>query len=184
MSMSYFNIINDVLSVNVSCLIQHRPELVSLDVAPCWATCSRPSYWLCTKQTPPPHKLWNIYGKKSQHKLFSSDLDGTDAHDKAVNGRKADLYMGHKRRKMKMFSILRYSGSVHSCRVQLLLFDVWYSSSPFLLLIFLQGIKKGLMNMRQGVLTDIVCSLQRKVRAWGQVLLHTGGLRTDRGIWY
>lgn len=71
--------------------------------------------------------------KKSQHNLFSSDLDGTDAHDKAVNGRKADLYMGHKRRKKKMFSVLRYSGSVHSYRVQLLLFDVWYSSSPFLL---------------------------------------------------
>lgn len=40
-------------------------------------------------------------------------LGETDAHDKAENGKKADLYMALERRKMKMCFVLHFSDTVH-----------------------------------------------------------------------
>lgn len=66
------------------------------------------------KKTPHPHKLLNIKQQISPHVCILPMLGERDAHDKAENGKKADLYMALERwNKMKMCFVLHFSDTVH-----------------------------------------------------------------------
>lgn len=108
-----------------------------------------------------------------------------DAHDKAENGKKADLYMAPERKKMKMCfcpSVLRHSPLKVGCCCYGLMCGTLHLH--FFFVTSARNSKRPSGREVGRPLTDIVCSLQRRRRAWqwGPVPLQTGALEGKKKV--